>query len=184
MIPKKDSEKNTYHQQLFISIPRKEHQINILTKSGLLWDTSQKKAIEKGNLIHDVMSHIKTQKDISFALSSMLDTGIINNNQKNKLSKVVMSIVTHPKLKSYYSEKNTVFNERDIITSTGLNLRPDRLVFTNKQEVTIIDYKSGVKQKQHEAQLQTYQNALEDMGFNVYNKLLVYINDTIEIKEV
>ena len=130
------------------------------------------------------MSHIKTQKDISFALSSMLDTGIINNNQKNKLSKVVMSIVTHPKLKSYYSEKNTVFNERDIITSTGLNLRPDRLVFTNKQEVTIIDYKSGVQQKQHEAQLQTYQNALEDMGFNVYNKLLVYINDTIEIKEV
>ena len=95
-----------------------------------------------------------------------------------------MSIVTHPKLKSYYSEKNTVFNERDIITSTGLNLRPDRLVFTNKQEVTIIDYKSGVQQKQHEAQLQTYQNALEDMGFNVYNKLLVYINDTIEIKEV
>ena len=184
VIPKKDSEKNTYHQQLFISIPRKEHQINILTKSGLLWDTSQKKAIEKGNLIHDVMSHIKTQKDISFALSSMLDTGIINNNQKNKLSKVVMSIVTHPKLKSYYSEKNTVFNERDIITSTGLNLRPDRLVFTNKQEVTIIDYKSGVQQKQHEAQLQTYQNALEDMGFNVYNKLLVYINDTIEIKEV
>ena len=181
---KKTYENNSCHQELFISIPRKEHQINILTKAGLLWDSSQKEAIEKGNLIHNVMSQIKSKKDISFALTSMVTKGVINNNQKNKLTRVVTSIVTHPELKTYYSDHNTVFNERDIITTSGLNLRPDRLVFTSQHQVVIIDYKSGVQRNQHDLQLKTYQNALEEMHFKVGKKLLVYINDTIEIKEV
>ena len=97
---------------------------------------------------------------------------------------MVTSIVTHPELKTYYSDHNTVFNERDIITTSGLNLRPDRLVFTSQHQVVIIDYKSGVQRNQHDLQLKTYQNALEEMHFKVGKKLLVYINDTIEIKEV
>jgi ATP-dependent exoDNAse (exonuclease V) beta subunit len=174
----------TSFQNRFISIPKKEHQINILTKAGLLWDTSQKEAIEKGNLIHDIMAQVKTSDDISFTLDSYLLTGTINLQQKNELTILLNSIVEHPNLKDYFSDDVTVYNERDIITNNGIILRPDRLVFNNKKEVVIIDYKTGKPDQKHAQQLQTYQDALEDMNFLVTRKILIYLNEPLEIKEV
>jgi ATP-dependent exoDNAse (exonuclease V) beta subunit len=178
------SHDETSFQTCFISIPKKEHQINILTKSGLLWDTSHKKAIEKGNLIHDIMAQVKTSDDIGFTLDSFISSGVINKEQKEALSFLLNSIVEHPKLKSYYSKDVTVYNERDIIRKSGSILRPDRLVFTDKKEVVIIDYKTGQLDQKHAQQLQTYQEALEDMGFKVTHKILIYLNESLEIKEV
>ena len=65
---KKSSEKKsvsslTLEQKEFISTPKHEHNIKIVTNSGYLWDTLQKEAIEKGNLIHNIMSQIKTKTD-------------------------------------------------------------------------------------------------------------------------
>lgn len=171
-------------QNRFISIPKKEHQINILTKAGLLWDTSQKEALEKGNLIHDIMARIKTGEDIQLALDWFSSSGIINNLQKEELTSLLNSIVEHPKLKPYFSENVTVYNERDIITKNGIILRPDRLVFNKKNEVVIIDYKTGKSDLKHAQQLQTYHDALENMGFLVTHKILIYLNESIEIKEV
>ena len=168
----------------FISIPKKEHQINILTKAGLLWDTSQKEAIEKGNLIHEIMAQVKTVDDVSFALDSFMLSGTINEKQKEELAILMNSIVEHPKLKDYFSEYVTIYNERDIITKNGIMLRPDRLALNDKNEVVIIDYKTGKPDKKHAQQLQTYQDALEDMSFFVTHKILIYINEPIEIKEV
>lgn len=171
-------------QNRFISIPKKEHQINILTKAGLLWDTSQKVALEKGNLIHDIMARVKTSEDIQFSLDWFSSSGIINKLQKEELTSLLNSIVEHPKLKPYFSENVTVYNERDIITKNGIILRPDRLVFNKKNEVVIIDYKTGKSDLKHAQQLQTYQDALENMGFLVTHKILIYLNESIEIKEV
>jgi len=171
-------------QNRFISIPKKEHQINILTKAGLLWDTSQKEAIEKGNLIHEIMAQVKTNSDISFTLGSFMSAGTINSEQKEELTIILNSIVEHPKLKLYFSNNVTVYNERDIITKNGIILRPDRLVFNTKNEVVIIDYKTGKSDLKHAQQLQTYLDALEDMSFLVTHKILIYLNEPLEIKEV
>ena len=167
----------------FISIPKKEHNINILTKSGLLWDTSQNEAIEKGNLIHEIMAQIKTNADVQIVLDSFLVQGVIDNEQKNILKELVNSIVKHPQLAQYFSHNYTIFNERDIITKDGVTLRPDRLVIDNNNQVIIIDYKTGKPDKKHSQQLQTYQDALEEMSFSITRKILIYINDVIEIKE-
>ena len=43
-----------------ISSRKEDHNLQIITKSGLLWDTKQQKAIERGNLIHELLSKIKT----------------------------------------------------------------------------------------------------------------------------
>ncbi|MEZ4797049.1 MAG: UvrD-helicase domain-containing protein [Flavobacteriaceae bacterium] len=175
---------DTIIQNRFISIPKKEHQINILTKAGLLWDTSQIEAIEKGNLFHEIMAQVKTIDDISFTLESFTSSGTINEEQKEELSVLMNSIVEHPKLKNYFSKNVTVYNERDIITKNGIILRPDRLVINDKNEVVIIDYKTGKPDKKHEQQLQTYHDALEDMNFLVTYKILIYLNESLEIKEV
>ncbi|MCB0461923.1 MAG: UvrD-helicase domain-containing protein [Flavobacteriaceae bacterium] len=176
-------EVNSAHNR-FISIPKKEHNINILTKAGLLWDTSQKEALEKGNLIHEIMAQIKTNNDIDIALTSFLISGVINNEQHTYLKEIVNSIVFHPKLESYFSKDYTIYNERDIITENSIILRPDRLLINNKEEVVILDYKTGKPDNKHKQQLQIYQNALEAMNFSVIKKILIYIDEQLLIKEV
>jgi len=182
---RKYAKKNkTSIQKHCISIPKKEHNINILTKAGLLWDTSQEEAIEKGNLIHDIMAQIKTSTDIDSALASFLSSGIINSKQEDELKQLITSIVSHPKLNPYFSQDFTIYNERDIIMVSGIILRPDRLAINDKNEVVILDYKTGSPDKKHAQQLQAYQDAIESMDFIVIKKILIYLNEPLEIKEV
>lgn len=179
-----ESNKLFIEQECFISTPKKEHNIKIVTNSGYLWDTKQEEAIEKGNLIHYIMSQIKTKIDIDITLNSCFDSGMINSQQIQALKQIVLKIVEHSKLIDYYNSDCTIYNERDIITKEGITIRPDRLIINQKNEAIIIDYKTGNPDKKYAQQLQIYQDALEDMNYKVTKKILLYINDTLEIKEV
>lgn len=174
----------TIIQQQFISTSKEEHNIKVVTKSGFLWDTNQENAIEKGNLIHNIMSRIKTKDDIDAVIIDFVNTALINPEQSSSLNKLIIQIIQHPKLSDYYTSKHTIYNERDIITKDGLVLRPDRVVVNSKFEAVIIDYKTGIEDKKHIQQLQLYQDVLEDMNLVVKKKILVYINDDIKVKDV
>ena len=63
-------------------------------------------------------------------------------------------------------------------------MRPDRLVINTQNEVVIIDYKTGLPDKKHVFQLEHYSDALKDMNLSVSKKILIYVNDTLDIKEV
>jgi RecB family exonuclease len=97
---------------------------------------------------------------------------------------MINQIINHPQLKSYYKEDDDlqIMNEQDIISTSGLMLRPDRLVINSQNEVVIIDYKTGDPNIQHADQLETYEAILTEMGYKVTSKLLIYINDKLEIK--
>ncbi len=168
----------------FISTPKESHNIKIITRSASLWDTVQEKAIEKGNLIHDIMAEIKSEADVNHVIQSFLEGGIINKIQEPILKKTVLQIIQHPKLQPYFQEEHiTVYNERDIISNDGSILRPDRLVLMHKKDAVIIDYKSGQELPKHLQQLESYEAILKVMNFQVIKKILIYINDGIAIKE-
>ena len=171
-------------QSEFISTAKEDHNIKMVTKSGLLWDTNQHEAIEKGNLIHDIMAQIKTSDDVDDVIIDFLKASTINEEQAVFLKTTVKNILEHPKLHDYYSSNYTVYNERDIISKDGIILRPDRIIINVKNEAIIIDYKTGLEDKKHEQQLQSYQDVLEDMKIDVKQKILIYINDDILVKDV
>lgn len=185
---KKESSKsitnnNIVKQSEFISTEKEKHNIKIVTSSGYLWDTNQEEAIEKGNLIHNIMSNIKTYEDINAVILDYVNSSLINKEQGLVLKEKVELIVNHPLLMSYYKSDLVVYNERDIITKNGIVLRPDRVVVKNNEAI-IIDYKTGKEDNKYKQQLQLYQDALENMFFKVEKKLLVYINETILVEEV
>ena len=67
----------------FITTPLKELNINIATKAGLLWDSKQAEAIEKGNLLHLILSKINTKGILLKGyLKNDFKTLDISNNQK------------------------------------------------------------------------------------------------------
>ncbi|MDN3491452.1 UvrD-helicase domain-containing protein [Winogradskyella bathintestinalis] len=167
-----------------ISVPKEEHNLNIVTKSGLLWDTQQETAIERGNLVHLILSKIQTVKDVDLAFKELLISGDVTSDNNEKLKALVLEVLNHPKLKSFYKDNFKIYNERDIITSSGQLLRPDRLNINSKNEVVIMDYKTGEAQEIYAIQLNNYASILNQMKFTVTQKLIVYINDSVEVLEV
>ncbi|QCE41308.1 UvrD-helicase domain-containing protein [Psychroserpens sp. NJDZ02] len=177
--PEEDLE-TTQETKDFISVSKQDHNIKIITKSGFLWDTDQQDAIEKGNLIHDIMSEIKTKDDVDNVIKDYLLSGIINKEQAVLLTKTVKAIITHPEIKSYYTENYTIYNERDIISKSGAIIRPDRLMIKDNDAI-IIDYKTGLSDPKYQEQLENYADILKEMNYNVSKKILIYINDIIKI---
>ncbi|WP_298901278.1 exodeoxyribonuclease V subunit beta [uncultured Psychroserpens sp.] len=173
----------TVEQQEFISTRKEDLNLNIITSSGSLWDTVQEQAIERGNLVHQLMSLIKTKADVNFALDHFLSTGIINSKQSKLLENIINKLINHNDLKSLFESHYTVYNERDIISKNGQLLRPDRVVVNAQNQAIIIDYKTGLQDSSHKEQLFDYQYVLEEMNFEVIKKILIYINDDITIKE-
>jgi len=142
-------------QQRFISTSKETHNIKVVTNSGYLWDTDQEQAIEKGNLVHNMMSFIKTKDDIDFVINDFMGASLIDNEQARILKSKIIDIVNHPELETYFNTTSTIYNERDIISKQGIILRPDRIIINPKNEVVIIDYKSGREDKIHLQQLQS-----------------------------
>ena len=170
--------------QKFISNPWQEHNIVLLASASKLWNTEQGKAIDFGNLFHEILSKIKTKNDVDFIVNQYHQQGFINTEQLEYILKSVNTIVNHKDLNSYFSEEVTVFNEREIVDFDNQIIIPDRLVVNSKNEAIIIDYKTGAPSNEHHQQLLKYGIVLESMRFNVSRKLLVYINDKIDVVEV
>ncbi len=150
----------------------------ILAKSGSLWETDRQEALNRGNLIHKLLSLIDTSQDLHKAFELLIRNGDIESKEIEDLKAKVIQVIAHPELKSYFESGSTVKREKDIITENGLILRPDRVVI-HGHELTLIDFKTGKKDIRYHQQLQTYADALKAMGYTIKNRILVYINEKV-----
>ena len=170
--------------QKFISTPWQEHNIVLLASASKLWDTAQGKAIDFGNLFHEMLSKIITKNDVNSVTIKYHQKGFINKVQLKLIKEMMYLVVNHPKLAVYFSDKVTVFNEREIVDFDNQVVIPDRLVFNHLNEVTVIDYKTGSPSSEHHQQLLKYERVLKSMDFKVGKKLLIYINAEVDVVEV
>ncbi|MDX1470772.1 MAG: UvrD-helicase domain-containing protein, partial [Flavobacteriaceae bacterium] len=85
-----------------ISTDRREIDLKILTRAGLLWDTAQKDAIEKGNLIHQIFSEIKYLDDSNRVIEKFLEEGLLAPDQITEISGIVNQVLNHPELTEYF----------------------------------------------------------------------------------
>ncbi len=74
-------------------------------------------------------------------------------------------------------------DERDFLLN-GEIFRPDRIFKSTQNKYTIIDYKTGKKESKHRQQILSYKNNLQQLGCEVENCYLVYIDNEIDILEV
>jgi ATP-dependent exoDNAse (exonuclease V) beta subunit len=155
-------------------------EFRILTKSGALWDTNRENAIYKGNVVHHIMGQVQTKEDVADAIDALIGKGELTMEERTDIKNKIHDIVDHPELSPYFSKGKEVRNEQDILTRDGKLLRPDRIVIQGDQ-ATVIDYKTGRKNPAYHQQIQLYADALEGMGYQIENKILVYINEDITL---
>jgi ATP-dependent exoDNAse (exonuclease V) beta subunit len=154
--------------------------IKIAQREALMWGTNQLNAIVFGNVLHEILSFVKTKKDITWAIVKALENGLIRTAQKEVIEKTISEIVSHPELTSFFDEEVIIFNEQSILKRGSNNIKPDRVAVKNN-DAFLLDYKTGQHQAKHVNQLKEYESALQEMGFHVQKKALVYIGENIEI---
>ena len=184
MSKKEENNSLSENQEGFISTSWQSHNIKMLASASKFWDTEQGKAIEFGNLIHQMMSKIITDKDVDKIVHQYEQEGVFDKQQSIAIKKDITKIVSHPALHKYYTEEYTIYNEREIVDVDNQILIPDRLVFDLDNVATIIDYKTGNPSKSYHQQLLRYERVLKSMNFVVAKKLLIYINEEILVEEV
>ncbi|MDT0676389.1 UvrD-helicase domain-containing protein [Autumnicola musiva] len=176
--PRKEQALQSNFQQHFYSSATQGKAVNIVTRSGSLWDTRQQGAIEKGEIAHEILSKINSAADIESAVKEAVTDGLISSEYVPEISTLLEKICSHPDLAPLFTTNTGNLNERSILTANGQKLRPDRIVLLDNK-CTIIDYKTGGVAEAHKNQLYGYAEVLEDMGYEVENRILVYINDEV-----
>jgi ATP-dependent exoDNAse (exonuclease V) beta subunit len=155
--------------------------IKIAQREALMWGTHQQEAIEYGNLVHEILSFVKTKADVDLALTKSIESGLITFGQKETVYKSIQEIINHSELLTYFSEDNQVLNEQTIIQKQGKTIKPDRMTINKDNEVFLLDYKTGTHNSKYQLQLENYQQAIELMGYKVVKKALVYIGSAIDV---
>jgi ATP-dependent exoDNAse (exonuclease V) beta subunit len=155
--------------------------IKIAKREALMWGTHQQEAIEYGNIIHEILSFVRTKNDIEIAIETAIENGLITALQKETVKRTISEIVEHSALEIYFAPGSEVMNEQAIIQKNSGTIKPDRMVMTQNKEVLLLDYKTGQHQSKHQHQLESYQQAIESMGYRVTKKALVYIGEAVKI---
>ena len=171
-------------QEKFISSPWQDHQITIVANSALLWDNERGKAIQYGNVIHEIMAKVFIEEDVHRIVDQFIGKGFLNKKESISIKDVLYKLVTHNDLNEFFQKGSIVYTEREIVNEDRQILIPDRLNFHKNNKITIIDYKTGNQENKHFIQINSYAAVLEKMNFSVSKKLLVYINQDINIVEV
>ena len=155
--------------------------IKIAQREALMWGTHQQEAIEYGNVIHEILSFVKTKNDVDLAITKSIENGLITFAQKEIVFNTIQEIVNHSELEICFAEGNEVLNEQTIIQKEGRTIKPDRMVLTKNKEVLLLDYKTGTHNVKYQQQLENYQTAIELMGYKVTKKALIYIGKEIDV---
>lgn len=155
----------------------------ILTQAGMLWDSDREEALLQGNRMHYILGLLETGDDLEAALDQSVARGIIPAGERTEFKDSLSAILKHPELGTYYQKGLVVKNEKEIISPSGEILRPDRIVFTQEGAV-LIDYKTGSPDPRYKEQLYRYSEVLENMGYTVVKRILVYINKGIKAEFV
>lgn len=155
--------------------------IAIAQRESLMWGSKQQEAIEYGNVIHEVLSAVRTGADIDLALAKALENGLVTELQKETVRATLAAIVAHPGLEAFFSEGNRVLNEQTIIRAQQGFIKPDRIVLAPGNQVYLLDYKTGSHDPKHIRQVETYASAIEEMGYSVSKKALVYTGENLNV---
>jgi len=191
--PKKNTTTKTQEQDLFEinkllyqnwQIERDNDLLRVNTQSFERWSEEKKSSVLYGILIHDILSKVSTKEDYLEKKDKYLSH--LNENEKTKIDRRLTELFEHAQLASYFTSDYQILNERAILIPSGQKFtqkRPDRILLKDNQ-VVIIDYKTGIYKASHLKQINEYAEILENMGYEISAKLLVYISEEISVVEV
>ena len=139
---------------------------------GYFFDNARRK---HGALMHEVLSRIRTRKDIPQSVERYHQEGVIDKEEAIALVARLEELLNLPEAASWYDGTARVLNEVDILFGKGLSKRPDRVMITGNR-VVVVDYKFGEHADQrYHSQVRNYLKLIRQMGYDGVEGFLWYV---------
>ena len=134
-----------------------------------------------GSIFHDIIAKIESKKQIEIVVNDFFNGGLFSKHEKNKIIKMVKSVFNNKKLSHFYVNTDNVYSEREIYLSDGKVIKPDRMIFHENNEVSILDYKTDKPKISDKNQIIDYISELEKNSYMVREAFLVYLGKKTSI---
>lgn len=174
----KKKEKKDYQSENINSISQQTEKVsNIEIATTSKNYQNRVEHVRMGIFTHEILSKIKTKKDVTKVLNSYLLEGKITNEEKTSILERIENVLNDANYSVYFTENLKIINEREMFATENeqsKTYRPDRLVET-KDGFIIIDFKTGEEKEKDQKQVETYKNKLEQFGKKVIKTDVIYI---------
>lgn len=177
---KKNKNENT-SSELIQSLGKRDVYDSQITTRAL---NQSKKSTHFGNIFHEIISKIENQNQIEVVINNFFNRGLISEEDRNKIERMIKSVFNNKKLKQFFETKENSYNEREIYLLKGEVIKPDRIIFHSKNNVSILDYKTGKPKISDVNQIKLYISKLEQNAYNVNQALLVYLDEKLSVLDV
>ena len=174
----KKKEKKDYQSENINSISQQTEKVsNIEIATTSKNYQNRVEHVRMGIFTHEILSQIKTKKDVTKVLNSYLLEGKITNEEKTSILERIENVLNDANYSVYFTENLKIINEREMFATENeqsKTYRPDRLIET-KDGFIIIDFKTGEEKEKDQKQVETYKNKLEQFGKKVVKTDVIYI---------
>lgn len=145
--------------------------------------------IKIGQVLHGVLSEIKTAADVEGALSRLEHEGVLYDEHitSERIRTMLAKRLEDKRVAEWFSDKWEIFNETTIIfkdpeTGKIKERRPDRVMAKGNKAV-VVDFKFGKHKDDYKEQVKNYMQLLESMGYTDVTGYLwyVYSNKIVEV---
>ncbi len=142
-----------------------------------------------GKLLHAILSKIKYAEEAEQQVEAYRYSGILDEAEAHHFNLLLKKVFAHPDLKRYYNKGVVIKTETELYDADkGRLLRPDRVVLAGNT-LTILDYKTGVREdkieKKYRKQVNGYGEVYARLGFKNIEKKLIYIHeDAVEVVDL
>ena len=129
---------------------------------------------ERGADIHACLAEIRTLDDVPNAVNKVVTAkGRAHEKEAETLRADLIKIITDKKIEKWFVAGNRLMRERDLSSSRGKILRPDRVVIF-PDHVDVIDYKTGIPMITHAEQVREYMKQIAEIYNLTVNGYLLY----------
>jgi len=134
--------------------------------------------IQRGNLMHELFSHIDTLDDIEKAVGQLCFDGLIASEEKSYYAGLVKNIIEKSGKVAWFSGDYQSYNECTILLKEKgkvITRRPDK-VLVKGHEAIVVDYKFGEPYASHQKQMNQYIELMKRMGYQHTEGHIWYID--------
>lgn len=149
--------------------------VAVKNKASVIWSETVREKIDFGEVVHSLLEEIQTEQDVQLVVMKAVNEGLITNQDAENIQKLLFNVVQHEELSPFFMQNEYVLSEQSILTPNGNEFIPDRILIQDNQ-VQILDFKTGDKQSKHQSQINQYADLLVQMGYQITDKKLVYVN--------
>ncbi|MEN8154545.1 MAG: UvrD-helicase domain-containing protein [Acidobacteriota bacterium] len=157
---------------------RWSEKITIRERSEKFWNLTPEdhlRKIDKGIIIHEILSQISRENPVDKILHQLLYSGRISGSEHEEIKRDLNLMFEKEEVKGWFFGPGEILSEKAIITEEGI-FRPDRVIIYEKR-ATIIDFKTGKESETNLDQMSKYIEQVKTMGYENVEGILFYIPD-------